>query len=63
MYALGDCFRCERVGIQVTDIGTIEGGGAITPIRACRACVEQLTAMHESAHAAPVRPYVLAYTP
>lgn len=62
-YVLGDCFRCDRGGIQVAPIGTIEGGGALTPIRALPSRVEQLTAMHESAHASPVRPYVLARTP
>jgi hypothetical protein len=62
-WAMGDCFRCDRGGIQVAPIGELTGGGAVTPIWACRACVEQLAAMHESAHAPPVRPYVLAHTP
>ncbi|MFJ9027550.1 hypothetical protein ACIRQP_03340 [Streptomyces sp. NPDC102274] len=61
---LGDCFRCDRGAIQVTHVGeSIDPDGAETPLFACRACTERLTAMHQRAHETPVRRYVPAPTP
>ncbi|MFE3830962.1 hypothetical protein [Streptomyces sp. NPDC059092] len=56
-YALGDCFRCDRTGIQTTRIGEIVSPEGQTSIRACRSCVEVLIAIHRPADE-PVREYV-----
>ncbi|WP_405675783.1 hypothetical protein OG292_10855 [Streptomyces sp. NBC_01511] len=58
VYELGDCFRCDRAGLQVTRIGEITGPEGETPLVACRSCVERLLAMHLGAHENPVRQYV-----
>lgn len=63
LYVMGGCFRCDRGAIQVTRIGELVGSGAVTPIYACRGCVERLAAMHERAHEDPVRRYATALTP
>ncbi|MEE1799549.1 hypothetical protein PUR57_12845 [Streptomyces sp. JV176] len=57
-YALGDCFRCDRTGIQTTRIGEIVSPEGTTPIRACWSCVEILVAIHRPAYETPVREYV-----
>ncbi|WP_405612055.1 hypothetical protein [Streptomyces sp. NBC_01508] len=57
VYELGDCFRCDRAGLQVTRIGEITGPEGETPLHACRSCVERLLALHRSAHENPVRRY------
>ncbi|MFJ2176247.1 hypothetical protein ACIQVO_17325 [Streptomyces sp. NPDC101062] len=56
-YSLSDCFRCDRTGIQTTRIGEIVSPEGQTLIRACRSCVEILTAIHRPADE-PVREYV-----
>lgn len=55
---MGDCFRCDRTGIQVTHVGEIAGPEGETPLSACRACLERLLALHLGAHENPVRQYV-----
>lgn len=57
-YEMGDCFRCDRTGIQVTHVGEIAGPEGETPLSACRACLERLLALHLGAHENPVRQYV-----
>lgn len=60
-YVMGDCFRCDRAGIQVTYYGELVGDDEReTPVFACRACVERLAAMHERAHENPVRQYMVS---
>ncbi|MFE3736807.1 hypothetical protein [Streptomyces sp. NPDC059134] len=53
-FVLGDCFRCDRTGIQTTRIGEIVSPEGQTPVRACRSCVEVLIAIHRPADE-PVR--------
>ncbi|MGW6739741.1 hypothetical protein ACWGDX_03160 [Streptomyces sp. NPDC055025] len=61
---MGDCFRCDRTGLQTIRAGVITspgGPGAITgetPIFVCRACEQALLARHTEAQTSPARPYV-----
>lgn len=56
---MGDCFRCDRTGIQVTRVGEVVGPEGETPLDACRSCLERLLALHRAAHENPVRRYVV----
>lgn len=49
-YDLGDCFRCIRTGAQVARIGEITSPEGVTPLFACRWCIEALIVMHDRAH-------------
>ncbi|WP_046495103.1 hypothetical protein [Streptomyces odonnellii] len=66
LYELGDCFRCDRRGLQTICIGSlITAGGpghaaAETPLYACRACEQALMDIHHQAHTSPARQYVTA---
>ncbi|MFJ1645960.1 hypothetical protein [Streptomyces sp. NPDC088258] len=55
---LGDCFRCDRGGLQVSRVGELIGPYGETPLFACRSCAERLMGMGHHAHETPVRPYV-----
>lgn len=57
-YAMGDCFRCDRAGLQVKRFGEITGPEGETPLHACHSCIERLLALHQGAHANPVRRYM-----
>ncbi|MFJ1600211.1 hypothetical protein [Streptomyces sp. NPDC088261] len=57
-YELGWCFRCSREGLQVARAGEIVSPEAITPLFACRVCIEELLVMHSVAQARPGRRYV-----
>ncbi|WP_405580216.1 hypothetical protein [Streptomyces sp. NBC_01190] len=57
-YALGDCFRCIRTEVQVAHIGDITSPDAVTPLFACRWCIEALVVMHDRAHEPLGRMYV-----
>ncbi|MEV7427845.1 MULTISPECIES: hypothetical protein [Streptomyces] len=59
---LGDCFRCDRGGVQVIRVGELVGPYGETPLYACRCCVERLVAMGHHTQETPVRPYVGAST-
>ena len=41
-WVTGTCFRCDRTGLDVTAIGTLEGWGVQAEIHACRACTFHL---------------------
>lgn len=57
-YDLGDCFRCIRTNVQVTHIGEIHSPDHLTPLFACRWCVQALIVMHHRAHEPLGRGYV-----
>lgn len=39
---MGDCFRCDRAGLQVIQIGELIGPAGTVPLFACRACTDRL---------------------
>lgn len=42
----GSCFRCERTGVPVADIGEITVVGRAFPLSACQWCVFRLEQLH-----------------
>lgn len=57
-YLMGDCFRCDRAGLQVTRFGEITGPAGDTPLFACQSCVERFVSLHRGVHQKPVRRYM-----
>ncbi|RDG35688.1 hypothetical protein [Streptomyces corynorhini] len=57
---MGDCFRCDRGGLQVGRVGELLGPYGETPLYACGACTERLVTMHQQSRETPVRPYIAA---
>ncbi|MFE1963301.1 hypothetical protein [Streptomyces sp. NPDC059479] len=61
---MGDCFRCDRSGLQTIRAGVMTSPGGPghvageTPIFVCRACERALLARHMEAQTSPARPYV-----
>ncbi|MEU3183302.1 hypothetical protein ABZ707_03685 [Streptomyces sp. NPDC006923] len=46
-YKMGSCFRCPRKGTRVTSFGEISSAEGVTPLYACRECVQELLTMHD----------------
>ncbi|WP_326581782.1 hypothetical protein OG889_24090 [Streptomyces sp. NBC_00481] len=42
----GSCFRCERTGLPVTEIGDIAVAGETFALQACQWCVFRLEQLH-----------------
>jgi hypothetical protein len=42
----GNCFRCERTGLPVTEIGEIAVAATAFPLFACQWCVFRLEQLH-----------------
>lgn len=42
----GSCFRCERIGLPVTEIGDITVAGETFALQACQWCVFRLEQLH-----------------
>lgn len=51
----GSCFRCERTGLPVTEIGDITVAGETLVLQACQWCVFRLEQLHHTMSERAVR--------
>lgn len=42
----GACHRCERTGLPVAQLGTMEARGLTVPFRACHWCIFRIEQLH-----------------